>query len=83
MPNPHVYLSLRQVEQHLGLARGGAAKYRLPQPDVIVGPVNADGTLPRGTVRGWRLQTIDDWNATRPGHGGRPPGRTTSRDVDT
>ncbi|MFT3661065.1 MAG: hypothetical protein QM809_06605 [Gordonia sp. (in: high G+C Gram-positive bacteria)] len=70
---PEVYLSLRQVEEHLGLARGGAAKYRLPEPDVVIGAVNDDGTFPRGTSRGWRVETIDAWNARRPGHGGRPP----------
>ena len=30
-------------------------------PDVLV-----------GSIRGWSEQTIDEWNAARPGHGGRP-----------
>jgi len=46
-------------------------RYKLPEPDVIVGPINEDGTIPRGTVRGWTAETIDQWNATRPGRGAR------------
>lgn len=66
------YLNLAQVEEHLGLARGSlSSRIKLPTPDVIVGPVNDDGTIPRGTVRGWLPSTIDQWNAHRPGRGAR------------
>ncbi|QDQ93688.1 hypothetical protein FND50_24985 [Rhodococcus sp. WB9] len=33
------------------------------RPDVVVGPVNEDGTVSRGTTRGWLPETIDEWNA--------------------
>ena len=76
---PDHYLNLAQVEEHLGLARGSlSSRIKLPEPDVIVGPVNADGSVPRGTVRGWTVQTIAAWQATRPGRGARTdldPGR--------
>ncbi len=66
------FLNLAQVEEHLGLARGSlSSRIKLPEPDVIVGPVNADGSVPRGTVRGWTVQTIAAWQATRPGRGAR------------
>lgn len=28
-------------------------------------------TLPRGTVRGWTVETVDRWQAARPGRGAR------------
>ena len=65
------YMNRAQVEQHLGLAGGSLSKIKLPRPDVIVGPVNADGSVPRGSVRGWRVETIDAWNEVRPGRGAR------------
>jgi hypothetical protein len=68
---PRVYLNRAQVEEHLGLAPGSVSKIKLPPPDVVVGPVNDDGTWPRGTVRGWSVETIDTWNAERPGRGAR------------
>lgn len=66
-----LYLNVSQVEHHLGLGRGALSRIKLPEPDVIVGPVNDDGSIPRGTVRGWTVETIDAWNATRPGRGAR------------
>lgn len=65
------YMNRGQVEEYLGLADGSLSKVKLPQPDVVVGPVNDDGSLPRGTVRGWLPETIDQWNAARPGRGAR------------
>lgn len=65
------YLNLAQVEEHLGLRRGALSKAKLPAPDALVGPVDEDGAIPRGTVRGWLLETIDEWNAERPGQGTR------------
>lgn len=70
------YLNVAQVEQRLGLAHNSLSRIKLPTPDVIVGPVNDDGSHPRGTARGWLPETIDEWNANRPGRGvggGRPP----------
>lgn len=57
-----VYLSLKQVGERLGAKN--AAAYRLPEPDAMI-----------GTTRGWLPETIDRWNAARPGRGvggGRP-----------
>lgn len=68
---PRRYLNLGQVEQRLGLGRGALSTAKMPTADVVVGPVNEDGTLPRGTARGWRPETIDEWAATRPGRGAR------------
>lgn len=65
------FLNLAQVEERLGLAPRSLSKVRMPAPDAITGPENPDGTLPRGTTRGWLPDTIDEWNATRPGQGAR------------
>ncbi|MCV7205326.1 hypothetical protein H7J71_25305 [Mycolicibacterium peregrinum] len=65
------YLNVAQVEEHLGLRRGALSKIKMPEPDVIVGPVDDDGKIPRGTARGWTVETIDEWNASRPGQGAR------------
>jgi len=41
------------------------ARYKLPEPDVIIGATG------RGTM-GWLPETVDAWNAARPGwHGPR------------
>ena len=68
---PRRYLSQSQIEERLGVARGALSKYKLPPPDAVIGPVNDDGSLPRGTIRGWLPETIDQWNANRPGQGAR------------
>lgn len=56
------YLSLTQVAQRLGVATAAVANYRLPEPDVMV-----------GRTRGWTEETIDEWNAQRPGRGNWGP----------
>lgn len=56
------YLGIKQVSERLGVAN--AASYDLPEPDVTI-----------GRTRGWLTDTIDQWNAQRPGRGvggGRP-----------
>lgn len=63
---PKHYLNRNQLEDRVGLARGAGARMELPEEDVTVGPINPDGTLPRGTVRGWLPATIDAWDAERP-----------------
>ena len=58
------YLSLTEVAERLNITKGALARYKLPEPDVYV-----------GSTRGWSEQTIDEWNAARPGQGaggGRP-----------
>ncbi|MCD4549708.1 helix-turn-helix transcriptional regulator [Schaalia sp. lx-260] len=63
------YLSLHGVSQHLGLAYTTVRSYlrdkRLPEPDVIIGEAPAE-------TFGWSIQTIDAWQANRPGKPGRP-----------
>jgi len=56
------YLSLKEVAARLGVVPGTLTRYRLPEPDVMVG----------GT-RGWTAERIDAWNAARPGRGNRAP----------
>lgn len=65
------YLSLRQFAEHIGASDPTLSGYKLPAPDAIIGPINEDGSLPRGTMRGWLPATIDKWNAERPGRGAR------------
>lgn len=58
------YLSLTEVAARLGITTGALAGYKLPEPDALI-----------GRTRGWLPETIDEWNAARPGRGvggGRP-----------
>ncbi|WP_072691209.1 helix-turn-helix domain-containing protein [Rhodococcus marinonascens] len=72
MPDrPAVYLSRTEVAERIGVQAGALSRYKLPTPDVLIGHVNDDGSIPRGTVRGWTEKTIDEWNANRPGRGAR------------
>lgn len=72
MPNrPTAYLSRTDVAERIGVQPGALSRYKLPPPDVVIGAINDDGTIPRGTVRGWLPETIDEWHANRPGRGAR------------
>jgi|GEM_PF-758063 len=64
LPVPAVFLSLTEGSALLGIPRATLSKYRLPDPDAVI-----------GGVRGWRADTLESWNAARPGRGnwGRPP----------
>ena len=58
------YLGVKQVADRLGITPGGLLNLKLPEPDVLI-----------GRTRGWLPETIDRWNAARPGRGvggGRP-----------
>lgn len=55
---PIKYLSTTEVSEYLGLKPGVARQYKLPEPDAII-----------GRVKGWLPETIDKWNAERPGRG--------------
>ena len=58
------YLSVTDVSKRLGISTAAASAYKLPQPDATI-----------GRTRGWLPETIDRWNANRPGRGvggGRP-----------
>ncbi|MFT3660320.1 MAG: hypothetical protein QM809_02660 [Gordonia sp. (in: high G+C Gram-positive bacteria)] len=66
------FLNRAQLAERAGVKPATLAHVLIPEPDVTVGPVNPDGTLPRGTVRGWTVETVDAWVAGRRGPG-RPP----------
>lgn len=54
------FLSLKEVGERLGVKNPAAKGYNLPEPDALI-----------GATRGWLPETIDRWNAARPGRGGR------------
>ena len=61
---PIEYLSVTDVAKRLGISPAAVSAYKLPQPDALI-----------GRTRGWLPDTIDQWNAQRPGRGvggGRP-----------
>lgn len=58
------YLGVKQVAERLGITQGALLSLSLPEPDALT-----------GRTRGWLPETIDEWNAARPGRGvggGRP-----------
>ncbi|MFC0266337.1 hypothetical protein [Alloscardovia macacae] len=55
------YLSLSDIAERIGVKSTSMSLYKLPEPDARI-----------GRTRGWLPETIDAWQATRPGHGGRP-----------
>ncbi len=60
-----ISLGVKQVAERLGITSGGLLNLKLPEPDAMI-----------GRTRGWLPETIDGWNAKRPGRGvggGRPP----------
>ena len=54
------YLSRKEFAERIGVTPGALSRYRLPPPDAEI-----------GTVRGWTAETVDRWNAERPGRGAR------------
>lgn len=58
MSTPERYLSATEVAERIGVTRGALGRYKLPEPDAVI-----------GTTRGWLPETIDAWNAARPGRG--------------
>lgn len=54
------YLSLAEVAERIGVQPATLSRYRLPEPDAVI-----------GGRRGWTPATIDLWNANRPGRGAR------------
>ncbi len=63
------YLGLSDFAARIGVTLGTVQRYsgegRLPEPDAYT------GTGPRA-VRGWLPETIDTWQAARPGRGRTP-----------
>ncbi|MBV7362915.1 transcriptional regulator [Actinomycetaceae bacterium TAE3-ERU4] len=62
-------MSTYAVGKYLGISSHTVRRYlsdkRLPEPDVQIGE-------PPSVKYGWSVETIDAWNAARPGKGGRP-----------
>lgn len=52
------YLSRAEFAAHIGVTVGALSRYKLPEPDAMI-----------GRIAGWRVETIDAWNAGRPGRG--------------
>lgn len=67
------YLSLSDIAERIGVVYGTVQGYSsrglLPDPDVLVG-------LGDHPIRGWSAETIDTWNANRPGPGRWKSART-------
>jgi hypothetical protein len=65
---PTEYLGTAAVAERAGLAvatvRSYIRKGLLPDADAII-------TTPSGPLRGWSVDTIDAWLASRPGQGAR------------
>lgn len=57
-----IYLSRSDLAARIGVKVPTLARYKLPDPDVIIG---LEG---RGTM-GWLPETVDAWNENRPGRG--------------
>lgn len=57
-----VYYSRSDFAAYIGVKVGTLSRYKLPEPDVIIG-LNGRGT------QGWSKETIDAWQAARPGTG--------------
>lgn len=52
------YLSRKEVAERIGVQQSTLSRYALPEPDAMI-----------GATRGWLPETIDVWNAGRPGPG--------------
>lgn len=50
------YLGVTDVAKRLGISTAAVSAYKLPEPDATI-----------GRTRGWLPDTIDRWNASRPG----------------
>jgi predicted DNA-binding transcriptional regulator AlpA len=71
MRPPIRYLGITDAAERVGISPNSLKRYKLPPPDALIG----------GRIRGWLPETIDEWNAARPGPGARtdlhpPPPRT-------
>lgn len=52
------YLSRAEFAERIGVKADTLGRYNLPEPDAMI-----------GTTRGWTIETVDAWNAARPGKG--------------
>lgn len=53
-----VYLSISEFADRIGVKPDTLNRYKLPEPDAMI-----------GRSRGWLPETVDAWNAARPGRG--------------
>ncbi|PWH05181.1 hypothetical protein DEO23_13960 [Brachybacterium endophyticum] len=58
------YLARADVAERIGVKPATLSRYKLPTPDAITGTRH-------NAARGWLPETIDRWNAQRPGRGRR------------
>ena len=54
------FLSLKEFAELIDVKPATLAHYKLPEPDALT-----------GKTRGWKQETIEEWNAARPGIGWR------------
>lgn len=66
MGEPRIYLSRSEFAERIGVKMDTLSRYKLPDPDVVIGASGKRATA------GWLTETVDAWNAARPGRGGRP-----------
>jgi hypothetical protein len=52
------YLSRTELAERIGVKPDTLSRYKLPEPDAMI-----------GATRGWLPETVDAWNAARPGRG--------------
>lgn len=57
---PNRYLSSAEFAARIGVVPSALAKYKVPPPDALI-----------GTIRGWKVATVDKWQEQRPGRGWR------------
>lgn len=57
-----IYLSRTEVAARIGVKPDTLGRYRLPEPDAMI-----------GTVRGWLPDTVDRWHDSRPRVRNDPP----------
>ena len=73
MTEARFFLSRSEFVERIGVKMDTLDRYKLPGPDAIIG---ASG---KRATSGWLLETVDAWNAARPGKGGRPPKNTSTK----
>ena len=63
------YLSRKEVAERIGVQARTLSRYKLPPADAV-----------SGDWRGWLPETIDRWQAARPGRGARTDLRAATND---
>lgn len=68
MPPVH-YMSREEVAAYIGVRLDSLNRYDLPEHDGEIGIRRLVNGKVKGQKKGWLKQTIDQWNAERPGRG--------------